>query len=137
MAQLILEDAFVSVDGNDISASVKSVTVNYSAEMQDDTTMGDDTKSNKGGLKNWSAEVELLQDFAAGELDSILFPLVGTTVVVIFRPTSAVVGPSNPNYTGNGTIESYPPLGGTVGDLASTTISIQPAGTLSRATSYH
>ena len=135
MAQLILEDAFVSVDGNDISASVKSVTVNYSAEMQDDTTMGDDTKSNKGGLKNWSAEVELLQDFAAGELDSILFPLVGTTVVVIFRPTSAVVGPSNPNYTGNGTIESYPPLGGTVGDLASTTISIQPAGTLSRATS--
>lgn len=135
MAQLILEDAFVSVDGNDISSSVKSVTVNYSAEMQDDTTMGDDTKSNKGGLKNWSAEVELLQDFAAGELDSILFPLVGTTVVVIFRPTSAVVGASNPNYTGNGTVESYPPLGGTVGDLASTTISIQPAGTLSRATS--
>lgn len=135
MAQLILEDAFVSVDGNDISSSVKSVTVNYSAEMQDDTTMGDDTKSNKGGLKNWSAEVELLQDFAAGELDSILFPLVGTTVVVIFRPTSAAVGASNPNYTGNGTVESYPPLGGTVGDLASTTISIQPAGTLSRATS--
>jgi len=135
MAQLILEDAFVSVDGNDISSSVKSVTVNYSAEMQDDTTMGDDTKSNKGGLKNWSAEVELLQDFATGQLDSILFPLVGTTVPVIFRPTSAAVGPSNPNYTGNGTIESYPPLGGTVGDLASTTISIQPAGTLSRATS--
>jgi len=135
MAQLILEDAFVSVDGNDISSSVKSVTVNYSAEMQDDTTMGDDTKSNKGGLKNWSAEVELLQDFASGQLDSILFPLVGTTVAVIFRPTSAAVSASNPNYTGNGTVESYPPLGGTVGDLASTTISIQPAGTLSRATS--
>ena len=135
MAQLILEDAFVSVDGNDISSSVKSVTVNISAEMQDDTTMGDDTKSNKGGLKNWSAEVELLQDFASGQLDSILFPLVGTTVAVIFRPTSAAVSASNPNYTGNGTVESYPPLGGTVGDLASTTISIQPAGTLSRATS--
>lgn len=134
MAQLILEDAFVSIDGNDISASVKSVTVNYSAEMQDDTVMGDDTKSNKGGLKNWSAEVELLQDFAAGALDSILFPLVGTTVAVIFRPTSDTVGASNPNYTGNGTIESYPPLGGTVGDLAATTISIQAAGTLARAT---
>lgn len=135
MAQLIFSDAFVSIDGDDVSSSVKSVTVNYSAEMQDDTVMGDDTKSNKGGLKNWSIEVELLQDFGGSALDSILFPLVGTTFIVIVRPTSDTVSATNPNYTGTGILESYPPMGGAVGDLASTSITIQPAGTLSRATS--
>jgi hypothetical protein len=45
------------------------------------------------------------------------------------------VGADNPNFTGNGLISSYPPIGGSVGDLAATTVSIVAAGTLSRATS--
>ena len=134
MAEIVLTDAFVSVDGNDISGNVKSVTLSYSAEMLDKTAMGDDTRNKIGGLKDWNMSVEMHEDYAAAGVDSILFPLVGSTVPIIVRPTSAVVGVNNPQYAGSGVIESYPPLGGAVGELASASMSIQSGGTLARTT---
>lgn len=134
MASLALTDAFVSLGGTDISTYVRSVTLPYGAEMLDDTTMGDTTRINKGGLKTWQLDIELQQDFTDNLIDEILFPLVGTTFTVIVRPTSSAVGTSNPNYTGTGILESYQPFGQSVGDLATSTITIQSAGTLSRAT---
>lgn len=136
MAKKVLKDAFVSIDGTDLSDHVKSVTLNYSAGMLDDSAMGDDTKSSVGGLKNWSAEIEFHNDYAASSVDATLFPLVGSTVALIIRPdNTAGVGTTNPNYTGNGTIESYPPISGGHGELAAASVTIQSAGDLSRATS--
>jgi len=134
MAKMVLDNAYLSIAANDISANVKSVTLNYAAGIQDITAMGDLTKINLGGLKEWSIEAELNQDFAAAGLDSILFPLVGSTVAVILRPDAGAVSTSNPNYSGNAVLASYPPLGGSVGDVAGTSISLQSASTLSRAT---
>lgn len=133
MSKLVLTDAFVSVGGNDISDHVRTVTLNYAAEEVDDTTMGDDTRTNLGGLKTWSLDLEVANDFAATEIDSIIFPLVGTAVAVIFRPTSAAKGPNNPEYTGTGMLSSYNPVGQSVGDLATAPITIVSAGTLARA----
>lgn len=134
MSSLVLTDCFVSLGGTDISAYVRSVSLPYGAEMLDDTRMGNTTRINKGGLKTWSIDIELQQDFTDNLIDEILFPLVGTTFTVIVRPTSSAVGVSNPNYTGTGVLESYAPFGQSVGELATSTITIQSAGTLSRAT---
>ena len=135
MASLAFTDCYVSLGGTDMSAYVKSVTINYAAEMLDDTAMGDTTRVNLGGLKNWSVEVEFNQDFTDNELDEDLFALVGTSTAVVIRPVkSTVVGTSNPNYTGTGVMESYSPIGGSVGDLAPASCTIQSAGALSRAT---
>lgn len=131
---LVLTDAFVSLGGTDISAYVRSVSLPYGVEMLDDTTMGDTTRINKGGLKTWSIDIELQQDFTDNLIDEILFPLVGTSFTVIVRPTSSAVGVNNPNYTGTGVLENYQPFGQSVGELATSTITIQSAGTLSRAT---
>jgi hypothetical protein len=133
MAKTVLTDAFVSIGGNDISDHVRTVTLNYAAEEQDDTTMGDDTRTNLGGLKTWSLDLEVANDFAATEIDSIMFPLVGTQVAVVFRPTSAAKGTNNPEYTGTGMLSSYNPVGQSVGDLATAPITIVSAGTLARA----
>lgn len=134
MATLVLTDAFVDIDGTDLSSAVRSVTVNYSAELQDETAMGDDTRVRLGGLKDWSMDIEFNQDFAAASVDATLFPLVGTTFTVEVRPTSAARSATNPGYTGTGILESYPPLGNSVGDVATASVTIQSAGTLSRAT---
>lgn len=134
MASLAFTDGFVSFGGTDISDYVKSVTLDYAAEMLDETAMGDTTRTMIGGLKTWSASLEMNQDFADGLIDEILFALVGTTGTLIVRPTSSAVSASNPNYTGTGVVENYPPFGNSVGDLASTSITIQSAGALSRAT---
>lgn len=134
MSSLHFNDCFVSIGGTDLSDFVQSVTVNYSAEMLDETAMGDTTRKNKGGLFNWSIDVEFKQDFAASAVDVTLFSLVGTTFTVIVRPVAAsAVSATNPNYTGTGILESYNPLGNSVGDLATAPITIQSAGALSRA----
>lgn len=134
MAALAFTDCYVSLNAKVLSPFVKSVTLNYSAEMLDETAMGDTTRINKGGLKNWSLDVEFIQDFGATPAPDIdLFSLVGSTLAIIIRPVSGtVIGATNPEYRGTGCLESYPPLGGGVGDLAGTSITIQSAGTLTR-----
>jgi hypothetical protein len=135
MASLAFTDAFVSINAKDLSDFVTSVTINYAAEMLDETTMGDTTRKNKGGLKTWSIDVEFKQDFGSTPAPDIdLFSLVGSTFTVIVRPVAAsLVGATNPNYTGTGILESYSPMGNAVGELAMAPITIQSAGALSRA----
>lgn len=134
MASLIFDDASVVINAVDLSDRVQSVTLNYSAELQDETAMGDDTRVNKGGLKNWSFDIEFKQDFAVGEVDATLFSLVGSTFTITVKPTSAAVAATNPSYSGTGILESYNPIGNSVGDLATAPVTVQSAGTLTRAT---
>ena len=89
MAFDIYDNAFLSIDGNDISAYMDSCELTSEREAQDDTTMGDDTRSNLMGLKNWTFNVSFKQDFAASELDSIIWPLfdaANPSYAVVFRP---------------------------------------------------
>jgi hypothetical protein len=135
MATRCFNDAFVSINAVDLSDHVTSVTLNYAAEMLDETAMGDTTRKNKGGLFVWSVDLEFKQDWALSNVDATLFPLVGTTFTVIVRPDkSEGVGTANPNYTGTGILENYSPVGNGVGELAMAPITIQSAGALSRAT---
>lgn len=133
MAKKVLTDAFVSINAVDLSDHVNQVTLNYQAELQDSTTMGADTRERLGGLKDWSLEIDFYQDFDAAEVDATLFPLVGATFTAIVREDkTAGVSATNPNYSGTGILESYPPLGGSIGEMSASSVTIQAAGTLSR-----
>jgi hypothetical protein len=134
MAHLVFTDAFVSINGVDLSDDVESVQLEYKSELQDDTNMGHTTRKRLGGLKDWSLQVNFRQDFAAAQVDATLFSLVGSTFTVIVRPVKGtVVGATNPNYTGTGILESYRPIGDGVGSVATAPVTIQAAGDLSRA----
>ena len=135
MAELVLTNAKVVLNSVDLSDHVKSVSINYSADMQEDTAMGDDTHKMLGGLKNWSMDVEFNQDFGSSSVDATLFPLVGSTFAVSVVPVNTTVSATNPNFNGTGILESYPPLGGAVGDIATTSVTINAASTLLRSTS--
>lgn len=135
MAVFTFTDAVVIINTVDLSDHVKSVTLNYASELQDDTVMGDTTRSRLGGLLDWSMDIEFAQDFATSKVDATLFALVGTTFVVKLVASTDTVAATNPRYTGTCILESYPPLSGAVGDLAITAITLQSAGTLARETS--
>lgn len=135
MAQFVLDDASVTINSVDLSDHVRSVTVNYEAEVQDKTTMGDEGREKIAGLKNWTADIEFTQDYAAGEVDATLFPLIGAAeFAVVFQPTSEAVSATNPSFTGNAILASYPPISGTVGDLATASITLEGSGILTRST---
>lgn len=132
----VLTDAFFSWNAVDLSDHVKSVTIDYSAELLDDTVMGDDTRSRMGGLKDWSVSVEFFQDEDAAKVAQTFFADIGVARVLIIRPKKAsAVSSTNPNYTGTGILESMPLVSGEVGAISMTTVEIKAAGTLSRATS--
>lgn len=136
MATIVLTDAFVSWGGTDLSDHLKGGTLNYSAELLDDTAMGDTTRSRKGGLKDWSADLEFYADEASAKVQQTFFAAVGGTATLIIRPVNTGgVGATNPNYTGTGIVESIPLVAGTVGEMHMTPIRILAAGALSRATS--
>ncbi len=134
MAKLVLTDASVTINSVNLSDHLRSVTLNYEAEVIENNVMGSTSRGKLAGLKNWTADIELAQDFAAASVDATLFPLVGAAAFpVVIKPTSGATSPTNPAYTGNAILASYPPLSGAVGELAKTTIKLEGDGLLTRA----
>ena len=134
MAPLVYTNAFIQINAVDLSSHASEVSLNYASEMQDETAMGDSTRVRKGGLKDWSVDGTWHQDFAVVAVDATLFSLVGTTVCMEMRPQNICSTAINPIYSGIGVIESYNPMGGSVGALLDAPTTIQSAGDLSRAT---
>ena len=135
MAILVLKDAYFAVGSVELSDHVRTVTLNYSAESLDKSAMGTETRVFTGGPKNWSVDLDLYQDHASGSVSDTLFPLVGSsTFTITVRPTTAAAGSSNPQFAGTGYLESFPPVAGTIGDLAMASVRILAGGDLTRTT---
>ena len=134
MAQIVLKDASISIGGVELADRSNSVEVNYEIESVEVTAFGGN-RSFVGGLQNNTCTVELMQDFAATETEATIFPLVGTQVTLVFKPTSAAVGADNPSYTITGAyLASHTPIAAAVGELAMTSLTFT-GGTLVKATS--
>ncbi len=133
---LVLKDAFVSIDGVDLSNQVQSVTFNANTELLDSTTMGATARERIPGLVDWSVDVTFKQNYAAASVDAILSDLIGSSSFPIsVRPVAAdAVSATNPNYNGQVIMETYQPIQGTVGELAIATVTFRSAGPLDRAT---
>ncbi|HEY9391369.1 MAG TPA: hypothetical protein VIR27_16590 [Mycobacteriales bacterium] len=132
---IALLDFSATVGGTDLSDHLTKITLNVKADAADTTTFGSGGwRSRIGGLKDWSAALTFNQDFSASELDSILWPLLGTVVTFVGKPTSGAVSPTNPSYSGSLLVEEYTPFDSTVGDLAQLSVTWSGAGVLTRAT---
>lgn len=126
MATQVLTDAFVSIAGTDFSAYVKSVTLNYSAEVHDISAMGDTSRARLAGLKDWSADIEFYQDFADNSIDETLFGLVGTEAAIKIRKSKTdAISATNPEYQGNGIMSTFPILGTAVGEVVTTSVTFE------------
>jgi hypothetical protein len=134
MANMVLTNAYVLINNVNLSAFVKSVTLSYKSEMQDDTAMGDTARSRIGSLKDFTLSVEFFQDYAASAVDVTLFNIVGTVVPIEIRGSTAAVSATNPKYMGNAILETYQPVGGSVGDNLMAPITMSGCSALSRFT---
>ena len=131
MAKQVLKDAYIVVNGTNLSDHVSSVTLEDTADEVEFTGFGGDYREYGQGLKTASITLEVFQDFAAGQVDSVMEPLYrqGGTFTVEVRPTSSTVTATNPKYTMVGRLFSYSPLQGAVGDANTTSVTIQNGGT--------
>src|SRR5882757_2726654 len=135
MPAMVLLAAYVNVAGTDVSSYNKKAELTVEVEEKDVTTYASlGWKVLLGGLKSGTLAMEFVQDFAATKLDSIMWPLLGAVVPFEVRADQAVVGTSNPKYTGNVLVKAWNPLTGSVGDDASVSVSYPTSGAVTRAT---
>jgi hypothetical protein len=134
MAQLVLKDADITVNGVVLSNRANSVELNYEVESVEVTAFGGN-RSFIGGLQNNTITIEFMQDFAAANVEATVFPLVGTQTSVTVRASSAATSATNPLYTVSGTfLSSHTPVSAAVGELAMTSLTFT-GGTLVKTTS--
>ena len=135
MAEFMLNDASVTVNSVDLSTYVTSVTLSQSADSLETTAMGDSARTFIGGLTNGTIDIDFNADFAASKTEATIFPLVGTSTAVVVKPTSGVVSATNPSYTFNVIVTEWDTLNGSIGELATHSVSWQIAGAITKATS--
>jgi hypothetical protein len=134
LAKFVATDYKVTINGGTVSSSLASVELPIEVDEQETTSFGSEWRTRIAGLKSGSITLEFHQDFAAGALDSILYPLLGTNATVVVVPTSGTVTASNPSYSGTFLVTSYTPYASTVGDLATVSVTWPLTGELTRAT---
>jgi hypothetical protein len=134
LAKFVATDYKVTINGQNLSTSLASVELPVEIDEQETTAFGSEWRTRIAGLKSGSITLEFHQDFAAGALDSILWPLLGTQATVVVAPTSGTVTASNPSYSGTFLVTQYTPFSSTVGDLATVGITWPLSGSLTRAT---
>ena len=134
MAQLVLKDADITVNGVVLSNRANSVELNYEVESVEVTAFGGN-RSFIGGLQNNTITIEFMQDFAAANVEATIFPLVGQQTSVTVRASSSATSATNPLYTVSGTfLSSHTPVSAAVGELAMTSLTFT-GGTLVKTTS--
>lgn len=94
MSSLVLTDARILIAGHDFSAQMNAVALDYSADMLDETTFGQTTRINKGGLKSVVGSVAGNWDSSSTTaVDPVLFARIGTAdVPVVIAPTGGAAG---------------------------------------------
>jgi predicted secreted protein len=121
----------------DISAFCEEVSLSRDIETAETTTFGNDDKNYITGLRDATVSVSGKFDAAAASaIDPVLAGVLGSasTVSWAYRPNSASVSTSNPEYQGEAIVTSYEVSGG-VGDAVTFSAELQCTGAITRATS--
>ena len=135
MAKQVVLSRFVSIGTADISNALSGASLEITVEEVDKTSLGSaGWREVAAGLKSGSVTLNFQQDYAAGAIDSLLYPLIGTEATVTIRSSSATVSASNPLYQAVVLVSQYTPVSGAVGDLATFDVTFPTIGAITRAT---
>jgi hypothetical protein len=136
MAKIVIQNPVVTLAGGTVSANVAQVGISLEADDVETTSFGSGgARERIGGLKSGTVSFDFHNDYSAGALDSILFPLLGGTAAVTVRPGgTAAVGSANPQFEFTCLVTEINPIDSAVGDLASQSVSWPITGPVTRAT---
>lgn len=121
MAVSVFKNAKSYLHGYDISGDLNEMELAYSAAMLDDTTFGDDTESNKAGLKKVTVmQKGFWQSDGTDAVDDIIWDNFAVAdKPLTLCPTDGTAG--EPAYSVKAVLGTYT-IGGKVGDLLPFTV---------------
>ena len=134
MPRIVLTNAFISVGGVDLSDLVASVTLNKTFDVVETTAFSSTAaKTRVAGLEDNSITLEFHQDYATGEVEQTIYPLLGTAAAVIVKPNGSSTSAFNPSYTCSAIISEWTPINGSVGELATASVTWPVTGAITKA----
>jgi hypothetical protein len=128
-------DHKITINGTNFSDRLQSVSLDISADVLETTAFGGGWRTRVAGLRTGSVTLNFLQDFGAGSVDAVLWPLVGSNGTVVITPTSGSTTATNPAYTAVCVVTQYQPYSSNVGDIATLSVTWETTGTVTRGTS--
>jgi hypothetical protein len=127
MARLVLTNVEVTVGGVSLADHIASVTLGSTYDVLETTAFKGGNvpaaaKTRIAGLVDNSVTLEFHQDFAAGSVNSTIYPLLGTEVAIKIQPVNGAISATNPEYQFNAIVSEWTPLNGAVGELATASV---------------
>ena len=121
-----LSNPTVTVNAVALTGFCTAATLERVNTAQDTTVFGNAARVYSATIEDNTLTLSLFMTYGASEVYATLKGLVGTQTTVIVKPTSAVVGATNPNFTLTGTyLETLPVINATLGEISSIDITFQ------------
>ena len=135
MARLVLTNVEVTIAGVSLADHIASVTLSSTYDVLETTAfkggnVPQAAKERIAGLVDNSVTLEFHQDFAAGEVEQTIYPLLGTVAAVKVQPVNGAISADNPEYQFNALISEWTPLNGAVGELATASVTWPISGAI-------
>lgn len=137
MAKHVLYNAYVSLNGVDLSDHVDSVEFGVEINAQPAAAMGDVEDYSMAGTRVVrDITINLFQDFASSKTYATLMTLWTnrTSFNAVIKADSGANATTNPQFTTSVFISSFPVVSGKRGDAHMTQLVLKPAGAMSIAT---
>jgi len=135
MARLVLTNASVVFGSTDLSSYISSITLNSTFDIVETTAFGNTAKTRVAGLADNSVTFEFHQDYATSAVEQTIYPLLGTAVTVVAKPVAGTTTTVNPQYSFSTLVSEWTPLNGSVGELATASVTWPISGAITKATS--
>ena len=141
MSKIVLTNVQVRLGASpgtlyDLSDHITSVQLSTSHDLFETTVIGDVSKRQLAGLAQNTVSFDFQQDFATNEVETVIYPLVGTVAYCVIRPNaSANISTQNPEYRFEVVISEWSSLNGGVGELSTARVSWPIYGDINKVTS--
>jgi hypothetical protein len=135
MPRLVLTDASVVINSVNLSDHIASVTISTTEDVIDTSAFSSTSingRTRVAGLADNSITLEFHQDFATSNVEQTIYPLIGSTTTIVVKPTSSAVGATNPSYTMTALVSEWQPLSGSVGELATASVTWPVSGAITK-----
>ena len=135
MARIVLTDASIVINSVNLSDHIASVSITISEDVVETTGFSSTSAAGRtrvAGLVDNSVTLEFHQDFATSNVEQTIYPLLGTTTTIVVKPTSAAQSATNPSYTFTALVSEWQPLSGSVGELATASVTWPVSGAITK-----
>jgi hypothetical protein len=128
MAKLVFNNPKITINSVDLTDQIAQVSLDMTFAEVETTAFGNSAVTRVAGLGDHSFSASFHQNYASGEVEASIYPLLGTTTEVTIKPVNVTTGSDNPLYTFTVLVTEWAPVSGSVGELLTADVSWPVSG---------